>query len=76
MILTELKDEELAGTYYPLKVYCRIRYPQITVIIDFSQGMTKDVQNALIKDHFLFKEGDRFLKEANACRFWPNVRYP
>ncbi|GMT11837.1 hypothetical protein PFISCL1PPCAC_3134 [Pristionchus fissidentatus] len=55
-ILTELKDEELAGTYYPLK------------------GMTKDVQAALIKDHFLFKEGDRFLKEANACRFWPQGR--
>lgn len=23
-------------------------------------GMTKDVQNTLIKDHFLFKEGDRY----------------
>uniref|UniRef100_A0A915HUL1 arginine kinase n=1 Tax=Romanomermis culicivorax TaxID=13658 RepID=A0A915HUL1_ROMCU len=37
-------------------------------------GMTKEVQNELIKDHFLFKEGDRFLREANACRFWPAGR--
>jgi len=37
-------------------------------------GMTKDVQNQLIDDHFLFKEGDRFLQEANACRFWPTGR--
>jgi len=34
-------------------------------------GMTKETQNTLIEDHFLFKEGDRFLQEANACRFWP-----
>ncbi|KAL3068084.1 hypothetical protein niasHT_026943 [Heterodera trifolii] len=38
------------------------------------QGMTKDVQNQLIADHFLFKEGDRFLQEANACRYWPTGR--
>ncbi|VDN85955.1 unnamed protein product, partial [Brugia pahangi] len=25
----------------------------------------------LIDDHFLFKEGDRFLQAANACRYWP-----
>jgi protein-arginine kinase len=37
-------------------------------------GMTKDVQNQLIKDHFLFKEGDRFLQAANACRYWPSGR--
>uniref|UniRef100_A0A915I3Y6 arginine kinase n=1 Tax=Romanomermis culicivorax TaxID=13658 RepID=A0A915I3Y6_ROMCU len=37
-------------------------------------GMTKDVQIQLIKDHFLFKEGDRFLQAANACRYWPNGR--
>jgi arginine kinase len=34
-------------------------------------GMTKEVQQQLIDDHFLFKEGDRFLQAANACRFWP-----
>uniref|UniRef100_A0A0K0E8Z6 arginine kinase n=1 Tax=Strongyloides stercoralis TaxID=6248 RepID=A0A0K0E8Z6_STRER len=37
-------------------------------------GMTKKVQTQLIKDHFLFKEGDRFLQHANACRFWPTGR--
>jgi len=37
-------------------------------------GMTKEVQNQLINDHFLFKEGDRFLQTANACRFWPTGR--
>uniref|UniRef100_A0A7E4VHT1 arginine kinase n=1 Tax=Panagrellus redivivus TaxID=6233 RepID=A0A7E4VHT1_PANRE len=38
------------------------------------KGMTKEVQNQLIADHFLFKEGDRFLQAANACRFWPTGR--
>ena len=38
------------------------------------EGMTKDVQTHLIKDHFLFKEGDRFLQAANACRYWPTGR--
>ncbi|XP_055613470.1 arginine kinase-like [Uranotaenia lowii] len=33
--------------------------------------MTKELQQQLIDDHLLFKEGDRFLLEANACRFWP-----
>ncbi|KAK0393299.1 hypothetical protein QR680_000139 [Steinernema hermaphroditum] len=37
-------------------------------------GMTKEVQSQLIEDHFLFKEGDRFLQAANACRFWPKGR--
>lgn len=37
-------------------------------------GMSKEVQQKLIDDHFLFKEGDRFLQAANACRFWPNGR--
>ncbi|EFO82749.1 hypothetical protein GCK72_024733 [Caenorhabditis remanei] len=37
-------------------------------------GMTKEVQDQLIKDHFLFKEGDRFLQAANACRYWPKGR--
>jgi protein-arginine kinase len=37
-------------------------------------GMTKEVQNQLIADHFLFKEGDRFLQHANACRYWPKGR--
>jgi creatine kinase len=37
-------------------------------------GMTKEVQQQLIDDHFLFKEGDRFLQSANACRYWPTGR--
>jgi len=37
-------------------------------------GMTKEVQQKLIDDHFLFKEGDRFLQAANACRYWPSGR--
>lgn len=37
-------------------------------------GMTKETQNQLIADHFLFKEGDRFLQAANACRYWPKGR--
>ncbi|KAI6173315.1 Arginine kinase [Aphelenchoides besseyi] len=37
-------------------------------------GMSKEDQNQLIADHFLFKEGDRFLQHANACRYWPKGR--
>merc|ERR1712212_725027 len=37
-------------------------------------GMGKEVQQKLIDDHFLFKEGDRFLQAANACRYWPSGR--
>ncbi|XP_014280926.1 arginine kinase isoform X1 [Halyomorpha halys] len=37
-------------------------------------GMSKETQQKLIDDHFLFKEGDRFLQAANACRFWPTGR--
>lgn len=37
-------------------------------------GMSTEVQNALIKDHFLFKEGDRFLDAAGLNRDWPEGR--
>jgi len=37
-------------------------------------GMDKRTQKQLIDDHFLFKEGDRFLQHANACRYWPKGR--
>jgi arginine kinase len=37
-------------------------------------GMDKKTQQQLIDDHFLFKEGDRFLQAANACRYWPTGR--
>jgi len=31
-------------------------------------GMSKDVQQKLIDDHFLFKEGDRFLQVRVKCK--------
>lgn len=37
-------------------------------------GMTKKVQDALIKEHFLFKEGDRFLEAAGLNRDWSKGR--
>lgn len=37
-------------------------------------GMEKGKQQKLIDLHYLFKEGDRFLQAANACRFWPTGR--
>jgi len=37
-------------------------------------GMPKEVQDALIKDHFLFKEGDRFLDAAGLNGDWPEGR--
>ncbi|CBH14250.1 arginine kinase [Trypanosoma brucei gambiense DAL972] len=37
-------------------------------------GMTKETQQQLIDDHFLFKEGDRFLQAARACEYWPTGR--
>jgi creatine kinase len=37
-------------------------------------GMDKATQTQLIADRFLFKEGDRFLQAANACRYWPAGR--
>jgi len=37
-------------------------------------GMSQDTQEELIKDHFLFKEGDRFLASAGLNRDWPKGR--
>ncbi|XP_066592723.1 arginine kinase-like [Prorops nasuta] len=37
-------------------------------------GMSRETQDQLIEDHFLFKEGDRFLEAANSNRFWPKGR--
>lgn len=37
-------------------------------------GMSKKVQDTLIKEHFLFKEGDRFLDAAGLNRDWPEGR--
>ncbi|XP_043243416.1 uncharacterized protein LOC122392525 [Amphibalanus amphitrite] len=37
-------------------------------------GMSSKDKKQLIEDHFLFKEGDRFLQAANASRHWPKGR--
>ena len=36
--------------------------------------MDPATQQQLIDDHYLFKEGDRFLKAANAIEHWPTGR--
>jgi len=38
------------------------------------EGMSEDVRQQLVADHFLFKEGDRFLKACNLNRDWPSGR--
>ncbi len=38
------------------------------------ESMSKKDREELIKEHFLFKEGDRFLKEAGLNRDWPSGR--
>ena len=38
------------------------------------EGMSKKDQDQLIADHFLFKEGDRFLKACGLNRDWPSGR--
>jgi len=38
------------------------------------EGMSEDVRLQLVADHFLFKEGDRFLKACNLNRDWPSGR--
>jgi arginine kinase len=37
-------------------------------------SMSKETQAQLIEDHFLFKEGDRFLEACNVNRDWPEGR--
>lgn len=37
-------------------------------------GMDEEVRQQLVTDHFLFKEGDRFLGSAGANRDWPTGR--
>jgi hypothetical protein len=38
------------------------------------QSMSKEDQQQLINDHFLFKEGDRFLEACGLNRDWPEGR--
>ncbi len=37
-------------------------------------GMSEDERKQMIQDHFLFKEGDRFLESAGVNRDWPESR--
>lgn len=37
-------------------------------------GMTKEETEQMIADHFLFKQGDRFLESVGVNRDWPNNR--
>jgi len=37
-------------------------------------GMTKETQDKLVADHFLFNDHDRFLKSAGGYNDWPNGR--
>ncbi|KAF2362814.1 ATP:guanido phosphotransferase N-terminal [Trinorchestia longiramus] len=37
-------------------------------------SISEEHSKKLIDDHLLFKQGDRFLEAANACRFWPHGR--
>ena len=37
-------------------------------------NMTEDTRKKLVEDHFLFKEGDRYLEAVGLNRDWPNGR--
>ena len=37
-------------------------------------SLSEEERKQLIEDHFLFKEGDRFLEACNLNRDWPNGR--
>lgn len=52
-------EEKVSSTLSALEGELKGKYHPLT-------GMTKEVQQQLIDDHFLFKEGDRFLQAANA----------
>lgn len=36
--------------------------------------LSLEEQDKLLEEHLLFKQGDRFLEAAGACRFWPDGR--
>lgn len=38
------------------------------------EGMSEEIRQRLIEDHFLFKAGDRFLQSAGLNRDWPSSR--
>ena len=60
-------EEKVSSTLSSLDGELKGKYYPLT-------GMDKATQQQLIDDHFLFKEGDRFLQAANACRYWPTGR--
>lgn len=70
--LNEAQYKEMEGKVK--KIFETISEPGLQGTYYPLTGMTKDVQKQLIEDHFLFKEGDRFLQAANACRYWPAGR--
>jgi protein-arginine kinase len=70
--LTEENYKEMEGKIK--KIFDELNDPELQGTYYPLTGMTKEVQTQLIQDHFLFKEGDRFLQAANACRYWPTGR--
>jgi len=70
--LTEANYKEMEGKVK--KIFENIPDPELKGTYYPLTGMTKETQEKLIADHFLFKEGDRFLQAANACRYWPTGR--
>jgi len=70
--LTEANYKEMEGKVK--KIFETITDPELQGTYYPLTGMSKETQNQLIADHFLFKEGDRFLQAANACRYWPSGR--
>jgi len=70
--LTEANYKEMEGKMK--SIFENITDPELQGTYYPLTGMSKEVQNQLIQDHFLFKEGDRFLQAANACRYWPSGR--
>ncbi|PAV78954.1 hypothetical protein WR25_10298 [Diploscapter pachys] len=67
--LTEANYKDMEGKIR--KVFDTLEDPDLKGKYYPLLGMSKEDQNQLIADHFLFKEGDRFLQAANACRYWP-----
>ncbi|KAK9873797.1 hypothetical protein WA026_002156 [Henosepilachna vigintioctopunctata] len=60
-------EEKMMKVFECLKGELKGTYKPLTT-------MDKCEQEKLIDEHYLFKEGDRFLKAAKACRFWPTGR--
>jgi len=78
-----IKDIPL-GTAISYEQRNKIEQDVSTVLSSFAEDLegkyyplnniTKEETDSLIKDHFLFKAGDRFLEAAGLNRDWPNGR--